>query len=166
MAACLRVAELSRVAEAADGLFVRSVQRLLRATQAGDRVQQLLLRLAAVAQLFLGGGVEPGVLERDRGKPRETGEEVDLRRAEQPLGLGAGEAEHADDLTSSTQRHADDGVELQLPQLGWGACPRRVVVDDERLAGRRDPPSHSLADAEPVVHPVAEGPGTDMDAEL
>jgi hypothetical protein len=165
VAPCLRVSELGGEREPPDGLRLAELERELGPAKPRDRVEQLVLGAAALAQLLLSGGVEPGVLERERRQASEPGEKRNFRLSERPLFLDSRETEHACDSAAGLERNTDHGAEVNVVEGLRAAAPAVVVVDDEWLAALPDAARKALPLRQQVADPGFEDACSDVHLE-
>ena len=121
----LRIAELGRISELADGLCLGATELQLGATQPGDGIEELFLGTTPLCQLHLEALVEARVVERDRRDPAEPVEERDLLLVEAGR-VAAREADHPQDAFGSAKRRADDRADRHRPEpLRFAGVARR-----------------------------------------
>ena len=124
-----------------------------------DQGPEAALGLLALDQLLLGGGVQAGVVERDRDHLGEAADLGDLVVGEGPAELGEGKADHAVDRPARHQRDPEDGPEGVGGDLGHPPLPAAVVGDGHRGAGLPDPPGQALALEHAQPDQAGIGPG-------
>ena len=129
----------------------------------GDAVgQELAVRQPGrrvVQRPALGGLEEAGVVERDRGELGRSGSGRRSRAGPSARSLCPdAEAEDADDAAAGGQRHADDGAEDAVRQVGRAVGPGVVVVDGERPAVADDRAADPLVDRHAAAEEAVEEP--------
>ncbi len=126
-----------------------------------DQGPEAALGLLALDQLLLGGGVQAGVVEGDRGHLGEPADLLDLVLREFSAGLGEGQADHAGDLAARHQGDPEDGPEGVGGHLGDPPLPAAVVGDGQGVARLPDPAGQALALEHPQPDEVGVGAGAD-----
>ena len=126
-----------------------------------DQGPEAPLGLLALDQLLLGGGVQAGVVEGDRGDLGEPADLGDLVVGEDPAGLGEGQADDPDDRPARDHRDPEHGPEVLGRDLGDAPVPAAVVGDGQGLAGLPDPAREPL----PLEHAHPDQAGVGPGAE-
>jgi hypothetical protein len=126
-----------------------------------DQGPEAALGPLALDQLLLGGGVQPGVVEGDRGDLGEPAGLLDLVVGEGAAGLGEGQADDPGDRPPGQQRDPEDGPEGVGGDLADPARPAAVVGDGQGLAGLPDPARQPLALEHAQADQVGVGAGPD-----
>ena len=152
----LLITELSRVCEPADRFRLRLPQLELRAAQAGDGVEKLLLRSAPLGELGLHAVVEESIVENDPGNPAELIEQryLIVREARPD---GSRHPDHTQIAFPTPERCSGsrDGGGLRR------VIPRGQIAGDRlRLSTRSDASNERIPGSNAQTHPVGEGADT------